>query len=364
MSQGSDETVSYTISVEDFDKSLLPPHARTPGTDAFSAEVSKIIAADFGNLGGRVRIVVDERLIQVHYRRDPNEPSLVDRAIQKLAEGEYDLGVRLLRMLLSSHPDHPDILYNLGMALSDMGHPEEAETHLRRVLELDPQHANARIALGVALVGQGSIEEAIDELRRAVEQAPDNSYAHRNLGGCLTKSGNLTEAVKHLRRATELNTHDQQAWFGLAQALDGTGDEAAADEALIRVIEIDSRNQIAEMARQQRTRYAHESFRDKAGGGPRMDAVMYMLDAIQQFEKMTDTQIKQVGVEIAILGQRGIDMNDPAQKYQLRSLSGSFSGLHLLCLMYAAFEITAPGQGIGMDLSKEYEVAQAMRSKK
>ncbi len=53
-------------------------------------------------------------------------------------------------------------------------------------------------------------------------------------------------------------------------------------------------------------------------------------------------------------------MNDSAQKYTLQSLPGHFSGLHLLCLMYASFKIIAPSLDAGIDLSKEYEAAQAM----
>ena len=35
----------------------------------------------------------------------------------------------------------------------------------------------------------------------------------------------------------------------------------------------------------------------------------------------------------------GFDVNDPTQKYQLlRSLPGCFSGLQMVCLMYAAFK--------------------------
>lgn len=183
------------------------------------------------------------------------------------------------------------------------------------------------------------------------------------LGLVCSKPANPREALEYLRRATELKPDDQQAWFGLAQAFDATGDQKVADEAMIRVIDIDPRSDMAETARQQRTQYAHQAFREKAGGAPRIDAVMYMLGAIQKFEKMSPAQIKQVGAEIAILGQRGLDMNNPAEKYHLRSLPGSFSGLHLVCLMYAAFKIVALDLDSGIDLSKEYDVAMSMHRK-
>ena len=49
------------------------------------------------------------------------------------------------------------------------------------------------------------------------------------------------------------------------------------------------------------------------------------------------------------------------KKYQLRSLPGRFSGMHMVCLMYAAFKIIDPTGNIGFDLAKEYALANQMR---
>ncbi|MCX6035636.1 MAG: hypothetical protein NTV38_11775 [Chloroflexi bacterium] len=75
---------------------------------------------------------------------------------------------------------------------------------------------------------------------------------------------------------------------------------------------------------------------------------------------MSLEEVKRIGFEIAVLGQRGLDTNNPDQKYTLKSLHGTFSGLHLVCLMYVAFKQIATEQSIGFDLSKEYEVARSL----
>jgi hypothetical protein len=75
---------------------------------------------------------------------------------------------------------------------------------------------------------------------------------------------------------------------------------------------------------------------------------------------MPPQEVKRIGFEIAVLGQRGLDTNNPDQKYTLKSLPGTFSGLHLVCLMYVAFKQVAPEQAIGFDLSREYEVARSL----
>ena len=92
----------------------------------------------------------------------------------------------------------------------------------------------------------------------------------------------------------------------------------------------------------------------------RPDVLMYCLGALELFETMTDEEIQALGREIAILGMRGLDINDPSQKYTFNSLPGDFSGMHLVSLMYTAFQRVAPGTDVGIDLSREYAQAVAL----
>ena len=89
---------------------------------------------------------------------------------------------------------------------------------------------------------------------------------------------------------------------------------------------------------------------------------MYCLGALRRFEAMNEKQVEAIGHEIAILGMKGLDINDPAQKYMLKSLPGNFSGLHLLSLMYCAFKQVKPEADVGIDFSVEYARASALHS--
>ncbi len=109
---------------------------------------------------------------------------------------------------------------------------------------------------------------------------------------------------------------------------------------------------------------AQKSFRSVTPSGIRLDAVMYCLGALEKFEIMPRDEVQQIGFEIALLGTRGIEVNDPAQKYTLRSLDGNFSGLHLVSLQYVAFKIIAPEQNIGFNLEDEYQAAEALFQKR
>jgi hypothetical protein len=73
---------------------------------------------------------------------------------------------------------------------------------------------------------------------------------------------------------------------------------------------------------------------------------------------MTDEEVRKVSFEIALLGTTGLDYASSDQKYTLRSCPGeSFSGLQMMCLMYAGFQRIAPDQDVGMDLSEPYATA-------
>ena len=87
-------------------------------------------------------------------------------------------------------------------------------------------------------------------------------------------------------------------------------------------------------------------------------AVMYFLDSCKRFEAMPVDQVRAVTLEIAMLGRSGLDCASPEEKYQLSSLTDrKFSGLHLMCLMFAGFKCFAPEYDLAMDLHNSFLTA-------
>jgi tetratricopeptide (TPR) repeat protein len=353
---------SFAISVHDFDKSLLPPHARTPGTDAFNSEVTKRLIKEYSAFGGSARIVINKEIIQVTWRSGDDDPMTV--ALRCFNSGNYPTGIAMLRSLLRQYPDDSELLYNLGMALSDVGELQESETYLRRVVAEQPTNVNATVALGVAQQRQERTNEAIETLKHAVELDGENPWAHRNLGACLLAVGQQESAKDHLQRATTLNPDDQQAWFGLGQVYESLDDPASADDCYAQIIKLDPDSQLSEHAKQRRSQIGQAEMRGRVGGGMRPDAVMYCLAALEKFAALSPAERQTCAFEIAMRGQRGFDFNDSTPKYEFRSLEGKFSGLQSLAYMYVAFKYVAPEHNIGFDLAKEYAAAKAMFSGK
>ncbi len=357
-------TYEFTLLPVDFDVSLLPPNARKVGSQAFGEAVHNYLKHEFEGFGGTARIVVSDELIEVTWNPDTEESDPLEAAIEKLNRGRYAEAIQLLELLRRRSPNEVGILYNLGMALSDTGQLDRAVETLRKLVSLEPSHANARVALGVALTRRGETEQAVKELQEVVNLEPSNLYAWKNLGACLLKIGKMGDGEEALRRVLLLCPSDQQAWYGLGEAFFVQNRSEDADEAYRKVIELDASSNVAELARGRLSEIAHATFRSRAPGVERLDAVMYLLGAIQKFDAMSKKDVQKIGLEVATVGMRGLDVNDSSQKYQLKSLPGRYSGLHMVCLMYAAFKIIQPTADVGFDLSQEYAAAMQMKSQR
>ena len=272
---------------------------------------------------------------------------------------EFIPAIAILELLRQHHPTDIRLLYNLGLAYSDLGRLEEARAVLSEAVRLHPDHVNARVALGVTYAKEDRHQDAVAILEEAVAADPSNSWAQRNLGGCLLALREVERGTACLLRATQLNPKDQQAFLGLAEAYRMAGNLEQADAVYQQVIAIDEYSPHAEQAKKRLSSLSHEIFR-RRGGLIRPDAVMYCLGAMEHFAKLSPAEIQRITFEIAMLGTKGFEVNNPEQKYELGSMPGKFSGLHLLCIMYVGSKLIAPESTPSFDLATEYTEAKAM----
>jgi tetratricopeptide (TPR) repeat protein len=353
--------IRFTVALEFLPIQIAPRDPLSLGSAAFLETAKRFYEGQFGE--GNVEVAASPGGIEVTWTPSEAGADPLEYAVGLLQKRQHNVAVPILRGLLAAEPDSTVILFNLGMAESDLGTLDDAIGHLSRLLEKDPGHTHGLVALGVAQARAGRLDEAVATLKEAVRVSPDDPYARRNLGGLLAKKGLLADAVTHLREAVRLLPADQQALYGLAHtliALGGGEQTTEADELLERAIAVDPDSGLAEQCRKERGTLAQSGFRAGAGGQVRMDAVMYCLGALQTFAKMSQDDIRKVTYEIAMLGTKGLDVNDPAQKYQLRSLPGRFSGLHLVSIEYVGFKLLEPTVDIGFDLSEEFRHAELL----
>ena len=358
------ETQTFELPIAEFDLNLLPEDCRATGGEAFRDALTEFVRRELAGSAKWIEVVVDQQNIRVSWRGTVEPEDALQSALARLKSGDLPRGIQSLRLLLRMRPDDELVHYNLGLALSDTSQLHAAVRHLREALRLAPDMTNAKVALAVALMRKREMPEAERLLVEAVAEEPDNPDALRNLGGCLfALQKDLPRAEDCLRMATRLNANDQQAWFGLGQVCEAQQKLDDADKAYLRVLDINFHNDIAEMAKRGRSRLTQQAMRANVGGGLRMDAVMYCLSAMKQFDDMTPEKVKQAAFEIATAGTRGLDPNNPDKKHTLRSLPGTFSGLQLLSYMFVAFKRISPETDIGFDLAREYEAALQMHQR-
>jgi tetratricopeptide (TPR) repeat protein len=296
----------------------------------------------------------------------PAEATALDFVMPMLKEGKISEALPYLESLTKSAPANAAVLYNLGICYNELGQYDEAVIRLKRAVQLDPGHAHAWVGIGNAYYRMRKPEQALEAFEKAVELDPNDGYNRRNLGGVLIAFNRLDEALGHLRAALKLLPDDPQSIFGLATALESVGTDDAdveADDLYKRFILEHPTSPMVEQAEKSRTAFAHKSMKSRTAGGFRQDVMLYMLDALKTFKKIGAAKRREIAVEIAILGRTGLDINDYESKYKLKSLSGTFSGLHLLSIMYAAFKQIDPKMDTGVDFSAEYRAALDLSKK-
>lgn len=355
----------FSLPLSRVDTNLLPPEARRIGSDEFKAALVAHFAAQYAAKGQQAVVAVDDENVSVLVLAQGQDP--LDFIMTMLQSGRIQEAVPYLEALAKADANSVPVLYNLGIAYSELGQLDEAIIRLKKAVQLDPTHAHAWSGIGVAYQRMRKPEQALEALRHAVEADPSDGYSLRNYGGLLLSTGRAAEALPLLRAARKALPTDPQAIYGLALALLQSGSEDSteeADELLQVLITRYPGSQFAELARTERTKLAGKSMRAKAVGGLRPDVVMYIASALDTFDKEGPRRTQEITFEVAMKGQNGLDINNPEQKYTLQSLPGKFSGLHLLSIMYAGTQRIAPDMDIGADLSAEYQSALAMHQAK
>ena len=286
--------------------------------------------------------------------------AILDDAIKILQSGRLREGVEVLENLVANDPENVDVLYNLGMCYSELGNIDKSIQTLEKCVKLAPRHANALTALGFSYSRRGEQERALGKLKAALEIDPDNFFALKNHGAVLAKLGRYDEAIRSLERANRLIPDSPEVLYGLALAYQEKGDTKTADDLFKKLIEADKDTKITELAMTARREIAMEALKSK---GLRVDAVMYCLGALEHLSSKPRNEIQLIVSEIAFLGRRGLDINNPEKHYHLNSLNGDFTGLDLVCYMYVGFKILEQELDIGADLSSEYQAALRLFSK-
>ncbi len=257
--------------------------------------------------------------------------------------------------------DDPDVCFNYGVALSELGRVADSLPPLNKCLSLDPSYNNAAIAVGVSLSKLARYDEAEVVLKAATKIQPENPLIKQNLAATLALAKKYAEALPYFRQGASLTPNNPVALLGLANCLDSLEDHRG--EALTVYKDVVKRfpnSQFADSATQILNRAGQADLRKAVDGGYRPDAVEYMISAMKRFAGISREEIGRTVMEIAQLGQSGLEINNPLKRYSLTNLEGDFSGLQLLCHMHVGMALLKPEADCGSGLQREFEIATGM----
>jgi hypothetical protein len=91
-----------------------------------------------------------------------------------------------------------------------------------------------------------------------------------------------------------------------------------------------------------------------------MDVVTYCASALQTYASLSTSAQKQLLMEVASAGQKGLKINVPDALLQLRHLPNHkpVTALQAACLLFVGVQLLLPGQESGFDFQREFEMAK------
>ena len=149
----------------------------------------------------------------------PSPQQLFQEAVAAQQRGDDALAIEKYRAVLALQPDVPEVIANLGAALSHMGRYEEAIAEYRAALEKRPGDVTLRTNLALAWLKKGDLETAASELRSLAQAEPANARVAALLGGCYFQMGRYGEAIAVLEPAEAAHPDDLNIAWVLGSAL-------------------------------------------------------------------------------------------------------------------------------------------------
>lgn len=345
------------------DTTEYPQAAQVIGSAAFKQHLQAELEKQYRSLGGHLSVELGDDSAAIHWHSGESTKQQKIQAMALLQAGNIKQAVPVLQAILASSPDDADALYNLGMIYSDQGKLEAAISLLSKVTDTDPKHNHAFVALGVAQLRAGNPEPAEAALKQALSIESDDPYALRTLAALHMHKQDYISAISVLRHSLSLLPQDAISLFNLATCLFKTNQDkniSEASEIANALIVTNTGNEIAEKAQDLQRKIAYHNFRKDSGKHENSDAVFYCIDALKRLKDASPKETAAVALEVAQLGQNGLNINDPEITYSIKSFPGKFTGLALVCLLHVAVQKVSPGSDSGFDVQQEYEIAKGL----
>ena len=122
-------------------------------------------------------------------------------------EGDFAGAEQHFRKAIDINPDFATARFKLGLALEELGRPDDALGAYGDLLKIRPHDADAHYNVAVILLNRGQAVESIPHFQAAVDSRNDYTSAYAGLGVAESQVGQTQEALKNLKMALKLDPH-------------------------------------------------------------------------------------------------------------------------------------------------------------
>jgi tetratricopeptide (TPR) repeat protein len=174
-------------------------HLQECGHTSEALKVLKSVA-DFGDLPAKSIVEMQSQLALVY-----------------MNQRRFKRACSALKLALTHEPDHAQLHYYLGIAISSCKNPDQSRAlkHYLRSLELQPDQPDCLADCGLLEIRLGRRREGLKHCRRAAELALDDVDVIKMVAKAFRLANQLAEARKLLLTARFRNSKDfkfQQLW--------------------------------------------------------------------------------------------------------------------------------------------------------
>jgi len=117
-------------------------------------------------------------------------------AHRQIEEGDYELGINLLKELEEEIPNNYNMYYLLGVAYQRTDNFVLAEINYKKAIDLKPNHFDAFLGLGITFQKQSQFSEAIKCLEEAINIDRNFVDAYNSLGYTYKLKGDIQKAIE------------------------------------------------------------------------------------------------------------------------------------------------------------------------
>ena len=158
----------------------------------------------------------------------------------EMGQKNYNRAIYVLREALTAAPQHPDLLYHLGVAFLFSGDGKNAQTYLEQAMLLHPNDIPVQEALGASLLTQHKPVEALAVFDRALKITTDGARKIK-LGldsiGILQDLSRMDDAFRLIQELKRIDSNHTGVLLAEAKLHSDLGDVEKTEACLMQVLE-------------------------------------------------------------------------------------------------------------------------------